>query len=126
MLAYTGTTAGSAVTTLDPNPDFGDTTIVGSNRYILGSLAGSRNVALSGSSPDVFPSPFPAAFPFLGSGSIQNYVKRRGTNSGVSDTTLFTETNAQFKGQTVMVLSGAINSTQIGQLNTFLRSTTNW
>lgn len=124
MLAYTGSTAGTAITTLDPNPEFG--TNVGSPKFILGALAGSRNTINTGSNPDVLSSPFPAIFPFLGSGSIQNYNLRRQVTSGVADVPTFTETNAKGKIQTVMQLGGAINSTQIGNLITFLQSTTNW
>lgn len=124
MIAYTGSTAGTAVTTLDPNPDFGKTT--GNPKFILGSLAGSRNTNNNGGAPDFGPSPFPAYFPFLGSGSIQNYTLRRGQNSGIADVVNFNETNAKGKMQTVMQLGGAINSTQIGQIITELQSTVNW
>lgn len=124
MLAYTGSTAGSAVTTLDPNPDFGRTS--GTPGWISSSLAGSRNTNNGGSSPDFGGSPFPAYYPFLGSGSVHNYTLRRGQNSGVADVVNFNEANAKFKGQTIMQLGGAINSTKIGQLITELQSTANW
>lgn len=123
MLAYTGSTAGSAVSTLDPNPNFGQHTSVGVEGYVNGSLCGSRVYVNSGSSEPTLSSPFPRIYPILGSGSVQNYLLRRYT---VADSMNFTETNAKGKIQCVMVLEGAINSTQIADIITELQSTADW
>lgn len=123
MLAYTGSTAGTAVTTLDPNPNFGKNTAPGVEGWVNSSLAGARNLINNGGSPYVLGSPFPAIYPLLGSGSVQNYVLRR---YGVADVMTFTETNAKGKIQCVMVLEDALTPTQIGNIITFLQSTTNW
>ena len=123
MYAYTGSTAGTAITTLDPNPDFGKTTAALTPGFVLGSLAGARNTTNSGTSPDVMSSPFPAIFPFLSSGCVQSYNLRR---YGVADVPTFTEANAKGKIQCIIVLEGAVNSTQIGDIITSLQSTTDW
>jgi len=121
MFAYTGSTAGTAVTTLDPNPDFGESTPLLTNGYVLGALSGARNYG--NSSTDFGASPFPQFVPFLGSGSVHCYNLRR---AGVSDVPTFTETNAKGKIQCVMILEGAINSTQIGDIITELQSAADW
>lgn len=123
MLAYTGATAGSAVSTLDPNPEFGSS---GTPKYTLGALAGARNVTNSGNSPDVGPSPFPQIFPFLGSGSVHCYASRRSTTSGVADAVTFSETNAKGKIQCIMVFEEALDAGQIADVITFLQATTDW
>lgn len=126
MLAYTGSTAGSAVSTLDPNPNFGKSTAPNTPGYVVGSLAGGRNTGADGSQPDSMPSPFPAIMCLLGSGSVQNYVLRRGQTTGIADVMTFNENNAKGKVQCVMVLEGAINPTQIGDIITALQSTVDW
>lgn len=126
MLAYTGSTAGSAVSTLDPNPDFGKSTPALTPGFVLGSLAGGRNSGADGANPDAMASPFPAIMCLLGSGSVQNYVLRRGPGSGVADVMTFNETNAKGKIQCVIVLEGAVTPTQIGNIITFLQSPADW
>lgn len=125
MIAYASTTAGTPVTTLDPNQDFGKSTPTSTPGVVLGALAGARD-SVNGSSPDTMPSPFPAIMPLLGSGSVQNYVLRRGPGSGVADVMTFTEANAKVKNQSLMALEGAISSTQLGSIITELQSTANW
>lgn len=123
MLAYTGSTAGSAVSTLDPNPNFGRNT--GTPGYIQGSLAGCRAIS-SGFGPAVMVVGgfgFKGVYPFLGSGSVHCYNLRGYT---VADDMKFNETNAKVKIQCVMVLEGAINPTQIASIITELQSTANW
>lgn len=125
MLAYTGSTAGSAVSTLSPNAEFGTN---GTPGYTNGSLAGSRNYLANGGNGDVGASPFPNFIPILGSGSVHSYTlrARSGGNGTGTNTLTFSETNAKGKIQCIMVLEGAINSTQIGNVISFLQSTTNW
>jgi hypothetical protein len=126
MLAYTGSTAGSAVSTLDPNPNFGKSTAGGTPGFVLGSLAGGRNSQSNGSSGDSMASPFPQIFPLLGSGSVHNYVLRRSIPSGVADVMTFTETSAKGKIQCVMVLEEAVSPSQITDIISFLTSTADW
>lgn len=122
MLAYTGSTPGAAVTTLDPNPNFGQFRTGPTDNYTAGALAGARNYG--NSSTDFGPSPFPQFVPFLGSGSVHCYNLRRW--NVIPDVINFAETNAKGKIQCILVLEGAINSTQIGQIITELQSTANW
>ena len=119
MLAYTGSTAGSAITTLDPNPNFGQFRTGPTLNLTQGSLAGGRNWNNNGSGPDFGPSPFPAYFPFLGSGSVHCYTLRR---TDLSNTATFTETHAKGKIQCVMVFEKALTSTQISDVVSFLQS----
>lgn len=124
MLAYTGSTAGTAVTTLDPNAEFGKNGTTNLNDGIVfGSLAGARMSGNNGSRPATGSSPFPMYYPFLGSGSVHNYVLRRWS---VSDVRTHTETNAKGKIQCIIVLDRAVNSTEIGTIITELQSTANW
>lgn len=124
MLAYSGSsTAGSAVSTLDPNPDFGEFRTGPTQNHTQGALAGSRNWNNGGSAPDFGPSPFPAYYPFLGSGSVHCYVLRRST---LSDTTTFTESQAKGKIQCIMVLERALTPTEIADVITFLQDATDW
>jgi hypothetical protein len=124
MFAYTGTTAGTAVTTLDPNPNFGRTS--GTPGYILGSLAGARNYLSSGTQNNSINSAFGfrKVIPFLGSGSVHSYTLK--TPDGSNDATNFNEANSQGKFQSVMVLEGKVNGTQLGNIITSLQSTANW
>ena len=126
MLAYTGSTAGSAVSTLDPNPDFGKSTALLTPGYVNGSLAGSRFYLGDGSQADNVTVPgvgFKQIYPLLGSGSVHCHVLRK---YGLADDMKFIETNAKNKIQCVMILEGAINSTKIGSIITELQSTANW
>jgi hypothetical protein len=121
MLAYTGSTAGSAVSTLDPNPNFGAYAVGPTDNYINSALAGSRNYGNSGS--DFGASPFPQFIPFLGSGSVHCYNLVR---AGVADVVTFTETNAKGKIQCVMVFEEALDAGEIADVITFLSSTADW
>lgn len=122
MYAYTGGTAGSAVTTLDPNPEFGELTAGNVPGYVQGSLAGSRSYK-GGSDPDVMASPFPGIYPLLGSGSVHCYNLRRYT---ASDIPTFTESNAKGKIQCVMILEEAVSPAQITDIISFLTSAVDW
>lgn len=126
MLAYTGSTAGSAVSTLDPNPEFGKSTAALTPGYVNGALAGSRNTGSIGSGPDVvnvggFGNK--AIFPILGSGSVHCHVLRA---KGAVDDMKFIETNAKGKIQCVMVLEGDVTPTQITDIISFLTSAVDW
>jgi len=123
MLAYTGSTAGSAVSTLDPNPNFGKNTPLLTLGYVNGSLAGSRTYINNGTAPPVMPGLFPRIYPILSCGSVHSYVLRR---YPVADVMTFTETNAKVKIQCVMALEGAIDSTKIASIISELQSTANW
>lgn len=127
MYAYTGSTAGTAVTTLDPNPDFGRTS--GTPGSILSSLAGGRNYTAtsSGTSNDVFNRPGIGngkIMPILGSGSVHCHSFKH--SDPANDATIFNEANSQGEIQCVLVLEGAANPTQIGQLITELQSAADW
>lgn len=124
MLAYTGSTAGSAVSTLDPNPDFGRTS--GTPGYILGSLAGARQYRNNGTANDSINGPFSfrMVVPFLGSGSVHCHTLR--TPLGDNDATIFNEANAQGKIQCIMVFERALTPTEIGNIISFLQSTADW
>jgi hypothetical protein len=124
MYAYTGSTAGTAVTTLDPNPDFGRFVAGPADNTVMGALAGSRNYG--NGNTDFGASPFPRFIPFLGSGSVHCYNLRRSRPSGVADVVTFTETQAKGKIQCLIVLEQALTSTQIGNVITFLQSTADW
>ena len=126
MLAYTGSTPGSAVSTLDPNEEFGKNTAALTLGYVSGSLAGSRMTASNGSRPPILNVPgesFRNIYPFLASGSVHAWVYR---SQGRADGVNFQETNAKGKIQCVMVLEKAVTPTQIGNIISFLQSTTNW
>lgn len=126
MLAYTGSTAGSAVSTLDPNPDFGKSTPALTPGYVNGSLAGSRFYLGDGSQPDNVTVPgvgFKQIYPLLGSGAVHCHVLRK---YGLADDMKFIETNAKVKIQCVIILEGAINSTKIASIISELQSTANW
>lgn len=123
MLAYTGSTAGSAVSTLDPNPEFGDG---GTPGYVFGSLAGARDTDNNGTLAQNINVPgesFRMVFPLLGCGSVHNWVYRSAT---LADGVNFQEANAKGKIQCVMILEEALSPTQIDDVISFLTSAVDW
>lgn len=128
MLAYSGSIAGSAVSTLDPNPDFGKSTASNVKAFVVGSLAGSRNTQPNGDgtaadSINVSGFGFKRISPFLGSGSVHCYNLRAYT---AADDMKFNENNAKGKIQVFGVLEGAADTAQIADIVSFLNSAVDW
>lgn len=115
MVAYSNTTAGSANSALNPNPDFGDF-----NGIVESALAGARQNQNTGSACDginVAGFGFKEIHPFLGSGARHAYVLRANTEERNYD-----EAEAQFKMQSVMILETGVGSTTATAISNFMQS----